>query len=258
MEKITLTKEQFIEAIAPLLEAGGLDKETAFDITVETFYDLTDSGVYYKSNVFLFAKALTHYRKNILKQNWVKMPMKGSKDWDALAWLSKDIEEFLLSNYASMRTAYKDVVLAIFDINPKLKDKFIYPYLATMHEGVMANLYIRKEIRNDPYPEISEKLLKLYSQAIVSQTGMAYEPTTVSLVYFTRMAKFCKESNTDPKIFIDGAFDFLQYKHGIPKPENMLNEKFLIGIGSYKHGQAMEPTVKKVNLKSLKESKWSE
>lgn len=256
MEKITLTKEQFINSVAPLLEAAGLDPDMAMDITTETFYDLSDSSSYYKSNVFLLAKALTHYRKNTLKQVWCKMPEKGSKDWDSLTKLAMDIEGYLESSYSSMRMAFKDVVKAIFEASPKLKDKFIYPYLQSMGESIIAILSMKKEISDDPNYEMSNQLLELYSKAIFSQTGMPYEPTTQSQAHFVRMAQFCKETKTDPKVFIDGAFDFLQYKHGIPKPENMLNEKFLIGIGSYKSGKALEPKVQKINLKSLKDSKW--
>jgi len=255
MEKITLSRDTFINTIASLLKAAGLNEELAYDISVETFYDLAEEDFVYKGNILLFAKALTHYRNTVLKQKWAKMPERGSKDWDALVILVSSLESFIKENYKSIREGYKDIVKGIFEINPKLKDKFIYGYLISMSEDIIAYLVMLKEIQNDQNKEITEKLIELYTEHFVSQTGMPYIPTINSKLAFVRMGNYCKTNNITPNILIEGAFDFLQYKQGIPKPENILNEKFLIGIGQYK-SLHKEPVKHKINLKELKDKKW--
>jgi hypothetical protein len=246
MGRIYITKERFIETIK--LETGLLMAEELWE---ELLYDEDSLG---SKEVFLFLKILTHHRKTILHHKGIKMPKQDSRDWAYTEGIIPDVNEFCLQYGLDKRTGYKKFI----EIGCSLMPKFRLGYFSWKLERIYEIKDLRDKVEFDPNKPLTVELITLYQNKVLTSSGIMYRPDLEALAEFVDIAKFCKDNKITTQDFIEGAFRLLEFKKGIPNPSNMLGEKFLLSIAQYKAENFEEPSSKKVNLKQINRSKWSE
>jgi hypothetical protein len=246
MERIYITKERFIETVGS--ETG---LEMAEELWEELLYEEDTPG---SKETFLFLKTLTHHRKTVLLHKGVKMPKQDSRDWVYAESIIPDVNEFCFQYGLDKRTGYKKFI----EIGCTLMPKFRLGYFSWKLEKIYEITELRDKIEFDPNKSLTTELVTLYQGKVLANSGVWYRPNLEALGNFVDIAKFCKDNVISTRDFIEGAFRLLEFKKGIPNPSNMLGEKFLLSIAQYKAENYEEPSSKKVNLKQINRSKWSE
>lgn len=254
MNIITVKRDVFVKAVSEMLEAAGMGKEISISLSDELFDDLGEAS-YTESSPLILAKAIYYQRRFILNMTWVKMASPSSKEWSSIEALSEALLGMAKHFDIPYQTFCKEYAEALFKIRPRLKSKFVYAFLQDLNDDIFLYFEAKDKIRKDSNPKITQECMDKYCKKVLVTTGVVYQPSQDDHSVFVDIAQYCKDNKVSPKTFIDGAFNLLEFKKAIPKPRNMLGEKFLLSVAELK-GKTIEPSVKKVNLKTLRENKW--
>lgn len=85
----------------------------------------------------------------------------------------------------------------------------------------------QKELLNDKYPQSTEELYDAYIKTILENTGIYnnYKDDPTKYIYFYRAKKLSDELGVDYSTFIEAQFEALSFCNGIPKIEDLCNDK---------------------------------
>lgn len=106
-----------------------------------------------------------------------------------------------------------------------------------------------KEISEDNYKEETNEIYNCYINKILEMTGISnnYKKNPTDYVNFIHARKLADKIGVDYKIFMDSQFEALSFCNGIPKLEDLGNEKAQQRLTQFisKHGLIIR---KKINL----------
>ena len=117
--------------------------------------------------------------------------------------------------------------LKYIEIGASKMQKFTLPKYLSMYEAICVTYQAITEIENDDDREMTEEIYKVYSQRVISQTGIhdRLEELPDKYVWFVRARKQAENMNISVKIYIAAQFEGLDFTKGIPHPTQLVGPK---------------------------------
>lgn len=194
--------------------------------------------------IYLVRTKLKHVGVTKIKQT--------DSQWAQVKELSPIIDEFCETHNLSQREGYiKFVEIGLKLMGNSNRPNYSYcanwmlqkaSWISTYYEAI-------KEISEDNYKEETNEIYNCYINKILEMTGISnnYKKNPTDYVNFIHARKLADKIGVDYKIFMDSQFEALSFCNGIPKLEDLGNEKAQQRLTQFisKHGLIIR---KKINL----------
>lgn len=173
----------------------------------------------------LMAKTIFLVRKT-MKHRGIDIAKPGTSEFTLIKTITKNAVEFkdLFFRDDKHETAFREYIILA---NKKMK-KFNLTRISSMHSSLIEEYEAIRELKNDKFPEFTDRAYKAYNKRIINKVGVIlndYKNNPDKFKYFMRVAERCKELKITPEIYIDAQFDGLAWANGIPDPMQLVGDK---------------------------------
>ena len=169
------------------------------------------------------AQILYQVRRS-LKHRGIEISKPGSRDWPFIKTITQNANEYFEYYGDSKTQAYRDYLLAMC----KKMQKFSLPKLQGMHSQMMGEFDAIEKLKDNPYPDFTDKAYKYYNKLIINNLGTVltdYSKIPNEYIYFMEVAIICKDLKITPDVYIDSQFEGLSWTNGVPAPPQLIGEK---------------------------------
>lgn len=150
--------------------------------------------------------------------------------------------------------AYVETGLKLMAKSKRVNYNYCASWLLQKSDWVISTYESEVEISTDKYPEETRQVHDIYCTKVLEMTGMSnnYSKDSSQYVNFLYARKLADEIGVDYETFIDAQFDALNFCNGIPKLEDLSNDKASQRLTQYlsKNGYVL------ADAKSMDNSMW--
>jgi hypothetical protein len=216
------------EALVEFIAKSGKSKSLSHRLILDSLDKKTEKKVKNtlkyssKSDSVLFANTLINVRRK-LKHRGISLIKESSKDWEFIRQGSELAFSFCKDFNLSKKEGFKVYIENAL----RLMVRFNLRQLNSKHEQICERYEAMDNMTNDPNKEITEKAYEVYIERVYSKTGMApkyKEKQPEKYLNFIKVGATCKELGINPKDFIVGNFESLEWTSSIPMPEQLVTD----------------------------------
>lgn len=113
-----------------------------------------------------------------------------------------------------------------------------------------------KEVKDDKYPVLTRELYEYYTREILDRVGISntHDKNPQEYIWFVRARELADNLGVDYETFVQAQFYALEFCNGIPKIEDLSNDKARQRVITYmaKFNIVTRPKVDKVNWDEFK------
>lgn len=220
--QIKITRSDLIKVLKDYFPEYG---EFIFD---DIFDELAESNVKRsQTDSFKFLKLFSYYRRQRLKHKAVKTLKSNIPIVDGfIEEVNKFCEQYQLSKHEGY-LAFIEIGVFLMGAKPRLQ------FFPSKIESIFDTYEDWKSVQEDPNSQVTSHLVDYYRLKVLSFTGLEFTPGLSDLVNFVKASKFCINNNITPEILVDGAFEVLSWKQGVPSTGALASPKIHNQLGNY-------------------------
>jgi hypothetical protein len=196
------------------------------DLFEDIFEELGDEVQPVLTDSMQFLKLLKMYRKSRLHHRNISSPDPDSPQVSKVVdWANK----FCKTHGLPKKQGY----LKFIEIGTGLMRNYRFTAFTGLSEKIIEQYSLQVIIDEDLHPDISEAIGTMYTVKVLEKTGVGVNPTLEDKVHFITAAEYCVENGISPDNFINGMFQTLAWKNGIPSPAALASQKMFNLLPQY-------------------------
>lgn len=203
------------------------------------------------SDTELFSLLLLHYRRK-LKHRGITQIKQNSRDWLTVKEIVTLANEFCETFSLEKREGY----LEFIKIGISKMNKFMIVKFTPMGSSIIETYQAMLELKEDKYPEKTQRCHDYYQKTIIAKTGVAmdYKDNPDKYVYFYRVRLLAERLKVDPLVFIKAQFYALEWRNGYPDPIQLTNDKAINHLNKYLYekGDTKPQKTTKIDFSKIK------
>lgn len=178
----------------------------------------------------LMARIIYMTRKR-MKHIGVTQIKPSSKDWGQVKAITAQATEFCIDVDMPKKAGYTEYIDIAFSkmVRPNLQK------ITSMHASICETYVAKKEIQEDPYPDITAKIHEYYRMKVATKTGLVnnFKGTPDKYVWFVRAGALMRALTVPLNIFLDAQFEAMDYRNALPDPSQLVGQKAKERLNKY-------------------------
>lgn len=241
---MNITRKRIIQVLSEYFP------EEDLDLFEDIADELEEGEETSNSDVSLFIKLLTYYRRRALKHRLVKLNM--THNYPYIDKIIGDVNLFCETFGLGKREGYLKFIWLGIEAMGK---SYRIGYFSKVVDKVFDRYEMTLLIDENPHKEVAKDIKDRYILTTIKMSGVRPTLTMEDEKNFAKASKYCADNNIPASVFVDGIFDVLSWRNAIPSTSAFDNPKFLSRIPDYmtKNNLFVKDNVLTLNLKHLKD-----